>query len=88
MDTKFWIVSRTLMLGEYEKTNDTVVQADTRVEAERKALEGECHGSIDDGSARYDKGTMWDMHDEMAYSIRDCKLIESQEHLDILRRYL
>lgn len=77
-----YLVTRKIIIGEYEKSNESLVQADSEDEAREKALLGECH----DDTALIEDWGIYDCGGEFHYSISDCKLV-SPEHVEVLKQY-
>lgn len=67
---KYYLVSLTLILGEYEKTSRHFVEAEDKKEAELKALKAESH---DDAAGFEDDGNWWDCGYQYVYQAYQVK---------------
>ena len=84
--SKVYVVKLTIRAGEYEKSVTKLVCADTEELANDQALLGECHGSIDDGTAEYTETGIADLGWEFHYSVDWSKEVHA-EHVPVLRTY-
>ncbi|WP_286984087.1 hypothetical protein [Haliea sp.] len=84
LDTYF--VTIEMQAGEYQKTIRKLVRATSPKEADEKAIEGECHGSLEDGTAEWTSNGISDLGYEFHYKSIDCKKVQP-EHEVFLRLY-
>lgn len=82
---KHFVVRLELQLGNYEKSTVQIVAADSKTEAEIKALRGESHNDID---RHWDEDSTecW-KDDGWTYSVRSCIEITPVE-LVVLKKYI
>ena len=84
--SKAFVVKLTIRAGEYEKSVTKLVFADSEELANEQALLGECHGSIDDGTAEYTETGIADLGWEFHYTVSWTKEVHA-EHVNVLRTY-
>jgi hypothetical protein len=84
---KYFIVKLVIQAGEYEKSCHKLIQAESEESADEKALLGECHGSIEDGTAEWTKSGIVDLGGEFHYSIFSCKEVKAED-VNVLSNYL
>lgn len=82
-----FVVSIKQTVGEFEKTIKRLVVARSPEEAQEVALNEECQGSLEDGTAERDCGGVADMCWTFFYKIVDCQRVHP-DHVDALREYL
>ena len=83
---KTYFVTVEVQAGEYQKTIRKLVRAMSPKEANEKALEGECHGSLEDETAEWTSNGIADMGYEFHYRSIDCEQVKP-EHEPFLRIY-
>jgi hypothetical protein len=87
MNKNIYYIETKIQTGEYEKTSTTLVAADTKKEAQEKALLGECHGSLENKSIEFTgDDAVEDMGGEFIYSIYTCIKVD-EEDVETLRKY-
>jgi hypothetical protein len=87
---KYYMISKTLTIGEYEKDNRVLVRADCKLSAYRCALIGECHGSTEGDSIKWlsdDFSIVADMHGEMIYKVTGIEEVRPQD-AKVLKRFV
>lgn len=82
-----YIVEVEIQSGGYEKHVRKLIKAETKDEAKREALRGQCHCDMRKGAQWLDKFTLEDCHGEFIYSITDCIRVHKDD-VFTLRRYL
>ena len=82
-----YLVKLKLQIGEYEKSSVSLVDAATSSIAIEQALQGECHGAIEDGTAHWSDGGIFDLGGEFHYSVSSCELVNA-EHVAVMKNYL
>jgi hypothetical protein len=82
-----YLVTVDIQAGEYEKSSEALVYAKDEDAAYTIAMEGECHGSINAGTAEWEGDTLVDMGWEFAYTVGGIKLIAPEDH-DVILRYM
>jgi hypothetical protein len=80
-----FFVTVKIQAGEYEKSSDVLVYAPDEDAAYTRAMEGESHGSLEDGTAEWEGDKLVDMGWEFAYTAGSIKLVEREDHEAILR---
>ncbi len=84
---KFYAVKLKIRSGEYEKSATTLRHAESENEACALALLGECHGSLEDGTAEWVDGGISDMNWEFYYSVISCQVLTPEDAM-VLQKYL
>ena len=67
-----YLVDLQLQIGEYEKNNVHLIEAETKQQAMLQAMAGESHGNANMDT---NDGIWWDMGGEMAYRVNRCSQI-------------
>ncbi len=70
-----FLVDLKLQIGEYEKSNVHLIEAETLEQAMLQAMAGESHGNANMDT---NDGTWWDMGGEMAYCVNRCSKISDE----------
>lgn len=70
-----FLVDLKLQIGEYEKNNVHLIDAETKQQAMLQALANESHGNA---NLDTDDGIWWDMGGEMAYCVRRCEPVADE----------
>lgn len=83
----YYLVVIEIQCGEYVKSCTKLVSAFDETEAAQLALEGECHGSIEDGTAEETRDGIADLGWTFHYSISSCVKVDSDD-VPSLRKYL
>ncbi|MBE0472485.1 MAG: hypothetical protein IBX55_23630 [Methyloprofundus sp.] len=68
----FFLVTLNIQMGEYEKSCVKLIIEEDEAKAGQAAMEGECHGSIEDGTSEETKDGIADLGWTFHYSVRNC----------------
>jgi hypothetical protein len=79
-----YLVKLRLIIGEFEKSAVHVIIASSSIEARKRAIECECHGTPESMTDNCDEA--WDCG-QMVYQVTDCDLIEGND-AEVIRRLL
>jgi len=83
---KTFIVKLDIQSGEYQKSTQKLIKADSPKEAETNALTGECHGTLGE-TAEWTENGIADLGWEFHYSVSSCVEVDP-EHVAVLEQYL
>lgn len=83
---KHYFVKLTLIIGEYEKISNLIIEAPDRVSAGRFAMICEAHGEAEFDGDRPDT-CLWDLGGEFAYKVNGIEEIKDDD-LEVLKKYM
>jgi hypothetical protein len=79
-----YFVKLDLIIGEFEKSAEHLVEANNETEASKRAIEAECHGEPEWEDEEYEE--CWDCG-QMVYRMYSVKRV-LQEDVKILKKYM
>lgn len=75
----FFLVKLAIQMGEYQKSCTTLIIEENETKAKQAALEGECHGSVEDGTAEETDDGIADLGWTFHYSVESIVKVSNED---------